>query len=741
MSSHPPADRARLRRGLVVIAAATAPLAALVAAPRFVGFGIAVGAALTLAAAVGAVLFLSAFARVGVVPEGQGAPLWKRLDWLVLLVGAALFLPQLGAGGLWDPWETHYGEVARRMLERDDWISMWWENEWFYSKPVLIMWLQAIGMALVGASPWPDGQPFGAAWGMRLPVTLLAIGCMWAVYHFVGRVFSRRAGLVAAVALGTMPVFAFLAHQTMTDMPYVATMSIGICLLACALVEDDERPVGAVRLGLGRLGGLTLSPLHGLVALLVASVLPFCLYLLSRPMTYESGSAGQGNVATVDQAIPVPLAAVGLPALAGLGWLLWSLRRERRARRLYLLAAYAFVGLAVLAKVLPGLVLPGMVLFLWLAVTGRWGELRRLEIPRGLVVLGIVAMPWYLAKTLRHGQPFIDRIVFHDMVNRAVVGVHGDTGTVEYFVQQLGYGVFPWLLFVPLALVGYAWHRDRALATTEGGMRAFVAIWFFALFVFFSAVVTKFHHYIFPAVVPLALLVGLGFDDLMARRIRHGGPLLLAGLGLLAVVGADLARAPGHGKPGYERLVDLFIYNYRRAWPEGDGYEISGQLLVLVTLAVIVGSLLLVPRLRRPVGVAYVAVALIFGAYCASYYMPLIGPHWSQESLIREYYEGRGGPEERLVAYQMNWKGENFYTGNRVVVHVSLDTDAFERWVRERSGERHYFITERSRFEGLRSALDRASDGAGGRMEEVGEPPGPRRGALCNKFRMGVTTL
>ena len=41
--------------------------------------------------------------------------------WLVLL-NTFLYLPLLGSFSLSDPWETHYGEVAREMLARDDWI-------------------------------------------------------------------------------------------------------------------------------------------------------------------------------------------------------------------------------------------------------------------------------------------------------------------------------------------------------------------------------------------------------------------------------------------------------------------------------------------------------------------------------------------------------------------------------------------------------------------------------------------
>ena len=73
--------------------------------------------------------------------EAQERPLWKRHGFWVVVGSGALYFPFMGSFALWDPWETHYGEVAREMLARDDWISLWWAQDgWFWSKPVLDMW-------------------------------------------------------------------------------------------------------------------------------------------------------------------------------------------------------------------------------------------------------------------------------------------------------------------------------------------------------------------------------------------------------------------------------------------------------------------------------------------------------------------------------------------------------------------------------------------------------------------------
>src|SRR5512137_2903470 len=120
-------------------------------------------------------------------------------------LAAALFLPGLGSVGLWDPWEPHYAQVSREMIERGDWVHPHWRDAFFFSKPPLLLWTGAAGLALLG-----DGA--GAEWGLRLPVALLAIlGVAFAaaaVARLVSHRASRRAALLAGMALATAPFVA-----------------------------------------------------------------------------------------------------------------------------------------------------------------------------------------------------------------------------------------------------------------------------------------------------------------------------------------------------------------------------------------------------------------------------------------------------------------------------------------------------------------------------------------------------
>ena len=103
--------------------------------------------------------------------------LWKRHGFWVVVATSLLYLPMLGSKSLTDPWETHYGEVAREMLARNDWISLWWAQEgWFWSKPVLDFWMQALAMSFFGVR-WQPGAMLAAAptahavagWAVRCP--------------------------------------------------------------------------------------------------------------------------------------------------------------------------------------------------------------------------------------------------------------------------------------------------------------------------------------------------------------------------------------------------------------------------------------------------------------------------------------------------------------------------------------------------------------------------------------------
>src|SRR5262249_37604515 len=138
---------------------------------------------------------------------------------------------------------------------------------------------------------------------------------------------------------------------------------------------------------------------------------------------------------------------IGIPAHLALAWaavlglFLHLTRKTKELSRLYFLGAWYFLALSMLGKGAPGLLLPIVAALGFVGVTARWKDLTRMELVCLVLIVGCVGLPWYVQMFMRHGPPFIDRLIMHDMYKRAFVHVHdtnsGDDTSFRYYVWQL----------------------------------------------------------------------------------------------------------------------------------------------------------------------------------------------------------------------------------------------------------------------------------------------------------------
>jgi 4-amino-4-deoxy-L-arabinose transferase-like glycosyltransferase len=602
---------------------------------------------------------------------------------LAVLVGACalLFVPLAGCYGLWDPWETHYAEIARQILVRHDWISLWWpcspvDRLEVFHKPVLHFWLMALSMKAFGISATgPADQlvaSFRVEWAVRLPNILLSIGAIVSVWRLVRAVAGARAAWLAAAILATGAQWALVTRQAMTDLPFVAPMTIALCLAGRALLLDDKEATRGER--------------RWFFALFALTAVPQLCVVVAR------------------------FRLVALPYIVGFVLALWWVRRAQSRRQFLLLSAYVWCGLATLAKGPAGIALPGIPILLWLVCAGRGRDIwRRLELPRGVLVFVVVAFPWYHAMLVRHGMPFWNELIGDNYVHRAT-GRHGDRGNWDYYVTWAAYGLFPWTGAVAGAvLVGLARLTDRKRA-----LAAFAAVWIAVDWVVLTLVNTKFHHYILCAVPAMAILGALALDELpsLSRRARVFA-LGFVGLPLTLLIGRDLAAFPA-------RVLWLFDYDYvnmpgsGRPWPSpaiyGTRYEYGPALLVLTGLAVCAVALATLRRRWRLVPLC--AVALASALFFVDRMLIALSPHWSQKQVIAAYYAQRASPDEALVAWCLYWRGENFYTQNEIWSRERTvflpQTQAVEKlheWLGSHPHRRVFFLVERVKYEYLRGSL------------------------------------
>jgi 4-amino-4-deoxy-L-arabinose transferase-like glycosyltransferase len=637
---------------------------------------------------------------------------------LVILFGLLLYIPFAGSYGLWDPWETHYGEVARQMTHRGDYISLWWpgsprDPDVFWSKPVLSFWLMSLAMHLAGI-----GLPGGAAgemalghraeWAARVPFCLTGVLGIYAVYLVTARFVSRRAGVLAAIVVATAPMYSLVARQAMTDMAFVGPMAMAMALAALALFDDS---VGELpRRGRGWRSWPHDGLFYGTLALFAVTVIP---QLVVNSTELKAEIPWGEKIFVVYGAVPM------IPYDIGFALFVFFAARARTRAPLYLALAAIFCALAVLAKGLAGLGLPLIILFAYLAFTRSWWRLRRPQMLFGgllaVVAFAVVAVPWHHAMIIRHGMPFWNELFGDNHWRRMVIGRHGDRGSFEYFLRELGYGMWPWVVVAPAAL---GWAVLRRSTVDKSGERAGMdgvedrkqqvlwlgAIWFVCSYGVVSLSMTKFHHYVLPAIPGLAIVVGAFLDDVLGRKsFRTRAAALAVGLPLLLLVTRDLADS----RNAAERLLWLFSYDYvqsptGRAWPPS--LDFSHALVAFAILFAVASVLWAWPRARQLGLWALPAAAIVFTFYLLDDFMPAVAPFWSQKGPIATYYRVRRSPEERLCAYMLYWRGETFYTSNEIYEGPTEERTVFDQegaderlktWAQAHRGRRAFFIFER----------------------------------------------
>jgi len=295
---------------------------------------------------------------------------------------------------------------------------------------------------------------------------------------------------------------------------------------------------------------------------------------------------GLGGVVTLD---------MGLTAWTTLTFCAFVLAEhaggDDRARRQWLLVAWAATALAVLSKGLIGLVFPAAALFFYMLVRRDFRPLLRLEWGYGLIVFLAIAAPWFVAVSLENPE-FARFFFIHEHFERFLTTTHRRTEPWWYFLPILVGGFLPWMFALPAA-ISHAIEKEAGTA----GVRplTFALAWTTFIVLFFSASGSKLPAYILPVFPPLALVLGRYLAEAQPRRLA----MMVFPVTLLAAALAFFIwRAPRAAKEPWPRLL----------YEEGQvyGYIASG---VLFATAIVGGLLLL--RGRRMLAIVVIALGTV----------------------------------------------------------------------------------------------------------------------------------
>jgi 4-amino-4-deoxy-L-arabinose transferase-like glycosyltransferase len=145
---------------------------------------------------------------------------------LLVLVSAALYLPNLGGPGLWDIDEGNNAEAAREMLESGNLVVPTFNYALRVDKPALLYWFQIGAYRVFGVNEF----------AARLPSALAALATVLLTYELGRSLSGAAAGLLAGLVLASSVLFCAAAHFANPDALLCAFTTLALLLtwLSCS---------------------------------------------------------------------------------------------------------------------------------------------------------------------------------------------------------------------------------------------------------------------------------------------------------------------------------------------------------------------------------------------------------------------------------------------------------------------------------------------------------------------------
>ncbi|MFC2173042.1 ArnT family glycosyltransferase [Acidobacteriota bacterium] len=635
------------------------------------------------------------------VKAGTGRPSCLRAPWahritaaFLLLCLALICFGRLGSYGFWDPWEPLYVQGAREMEASGHWIVPTYRGNPRYSKPILVYWGVKVSRAILGE----------ADWAARLPSTLTAFAALLIAWRALSGLRGDTTGMLAAVVLATTPFYALFARRATPDTYLLA----GITIAAAALTRAHFGPDPKRRWYLLAYLGIGIAVLGKGPAGLILPAMAVGFYVVYT-LDYERIKA-QGAISGL--VLITVLLGLSVMFLGTAAYTAWSGRMTSevplqggfaqfaqwlKGHHLYV-AALVVLGLASAASA----AWAARMLYRFL-VKANNADMKEaaLQLIREaalcLLVVVILAGPWYLAVTIKAGQDYVDSFIIHRHLDSLASKVR-HAGKIDLYFKAVMFGFFPWFALLPAAFAGaFGAARARGSLRRDEKLKPeiFLAGWGLTTALLFMMAVTQFYHYILPAIPPLALLLALRLGRWMeGKESGRAKAFVVIGILLLMPTMRDLLTVRLRH---FLRLISPHHYISKDLQR---GMLIWCYLCFAFFLAGL--GLFLVSRFRRE-GIALACAAMvIFSLAMTNKFMVDVGRFKSPRALTAKYKELSGyetvysfGPQSPHLVYYARDKAVFFED------HVS----ALIREMRRRPSL--YLMATEEQIRKIRARLDR----------------------------------
>lgn len=209
-------------------------------------------------------------------------------------------------------------------------------------------------------------------------------------------------------------------------------------------------------------------------------------------------------------------------------------------KKYYWWAFYLFSGLAVMAKGIPGVAIPFGTVFFTSIMAKKFKEIfKPVFIIPGAILFLLIVMPWHVIMLKKYDPLFFNEYIVKHHLHRFLNTANNEIGRKQpfyyYFIVVL-WGFIPWIFSMLAVFIEKIknWKNQQYIekikvfdfASLDNVHKQLALCWVTVIWImfFFTSSTTKLATYILPIYYPLAIIVGLMWQDYVERK-KHETPI------------------------------------------------------------------------------------------------------------------------------------------------------------------------------------------------------------------------
>lgn len=335
---------------------------------------------------------------------------------------------------------------------------------------------------------------------------------------------------------------------------------------------------------------------------------------------------------------------------------------------------YIFSGLAVMAKGIPGFVIPfGSMFFISLYSKNFKETFKPLYFIPGIILFLLITLPWHIIMLKMHDPLFFNEYIIKHHIERFIGGNElGREQPFYFYILTLLWGFFPWIFSVLAVFIRKIVKKDFVFKNVTNIQKFLVYNGIITLFVlvFFSASDTKLVTYILPIYGSLACLGGY----IWTRYIEKGEYSKIINITVYILGGIFILAS----------IIALFTPLYLPAQLNSD---IASAKPLCISLLFIAGlASIIFAKKEKYIGVffTYVLFMLILSAFGTEKFFE-IDYKFGQDDLMR-FAEYAKVHNKTLTAYKFDRKYSLiFYSGQPVEYGLFYNIEDLKNELKEQN--------------------------------------------------------